>query len=74
MVLGTVEWTCDGRATTVDRCVGCSAHVKFGELVEFNVNPILRGSLGLGFDFLGLEVVSGLNLTEERDKLPGREA
>ena len=47
----------DTRRTTVYRRVRRSANVEFGELVELNVNLILRTPLALRLYFLGLELI-----------------
>jgi hypothetical protein len=54
VVLGTSEGVRHTRRTTEDWREGGSADVKFGKLVEFDVDRILRVALALSLDLLGL--------------------
>lgn len=58
MVLCSIERTCNTRGAAVDWCVGRGADIKFSELIELNVNLVLRASFTLGFHLLSLLKVS----------------
>jgi len=54
LVFRAVVGASDARGITVDWGVGGGTNLKVGVLIEFDVNLILRASLGLSFDFLRL--------------------
>lgn len=54
LVFRRVVWAPYARHSRVNGRVRSSADIKLGELIEFNVDLILRAALCLRFDFLGL--------------------
>jgi hypothetical protein len=54
VVLGAIKGTLLIRSTAVDGCMTGSTHIKLGELVEFNLNSIVRVALTLSLGLLGL--------------------
>ena len=56
MIFGAIERARDARLAAVKGRVGCGTDVELGELVELNVDFVLRATLALGLDFLGLRI------------------
>ena len=54
MIFGTVERTGDAWRSAIYWRVRRSADIEFSELIKLNVNLVLRTSLALGLDLLGL--------------------
>lgn len=54
VVFGTGEGVRDTGRAAVDRSVGGSADIEFGEGIEVNIDLILRVAFALSFDLLSL--------------------
>ena len=59
MIFRSIERTCNTRGTAIYWCVRRRTDVKFCELIEFNVDFVLRTTFTLRLYFLRLVTISG---------------